>query len=177
MRYAIPLVLAIFVASTQTVRHPATLSPDGATQLPLMGQAERVHLLGARRLYGVAVYAEAPIHDARLVSPETAKIIRIEITYENDLRRQVTIDWRRELIPPLDGRAIVQLRGTFGALQRGDVVVIEYTSTKGTSIRVNKGTVVSGIHHDLMLAFLDHWLGQRPVSEELRRALLGEGSG
>ena len=27
-------------------------------------------------------------------------------------------------------------------------------------------------HHDLMLAFLDHWLGQRPVSEDLKRTLL-----
>jgi hypothetical protein len=25
----------------------------------------------------------------------------------------------------------------------------------------------------LMLAFLDHWLGQRPVSEDLKRDLLG----
>jgi hypothetical protein len=31
---------------------------------------------------------------------------------------------------------------------------------------------VSGAHHDLMLAFLDHWLGDRPVSEELKRTLL-----
>jgi hypothetical protein len=32
------------------------------------------------------------------------------------------------------------------------------------------------VNHDLMLAFLDHWLGQRPVSEELRRALTNRGS-
>ena len=172
MKFTVPLVLALFMASAQDVTHPATLAPDGGTPLPRVGQAERVHLLGARKLYGVAVYAAAPIQDAGLVSPQTAKVIRIEITHENDLRRQVTIDWRRELIPPLDGRAIVQLRGTFGGLQRGDVVLIEYTPTRGTSIRVNKGTAVSGIDHDLMLAFLDHWLGQRPVSEELRRSLL-----
>jgi hypothetical protein len=32
---------------------------------------------------------------------------------------------------------------------------------------------VTGASHDLILAFLDHWLGQRPVSEEIKRALLG----
>jgi hypothetical protein len=154
------------------VSPPATLAPEGGTPLPLIGQAERVHLLGARQLYGVALYSAAAVTDPRLASPETSKVIRVEITYENDLRRQITIDWRRELIPPLDGRAIVQLRGTFGALQRGDIVLVEYTPTKGTSIRVNKGVAVSGIDHDLMLAFLDHWLGQRPVSEELKRALV-----
>jgi hypothetical protein len=167
------VLLATSVAGAQTPNHPRTHSPEGGTSLPLVGLAERVHLLGVQRLYGVAVYAESPINDSRLASAETAKAIRVEITYENDLRRQVTIDWRRELIPPLDGRAIVQLRGTFAALQRGDIVVIEYTPSRGTSIRVNKGVAVSGIDHDLMLAFLDHWLGQRPVSEEIKRALLG----
>lgn len=167
------LLLSLFatVFAVQDVTLPATMAPEGGAPLPLVGRAERIHLLGARKLYGVAIYADAPIQDPRLGLPQTAKVIRIEITYENDLRRQVTIDWRRELIPPLDGRAIAQLRGTFGALQRGDVVLVEYTPTKGTSIRVNTGTAVSGIDHDLMLAFLDHWLGQRPVSEELKQAL------
>ena len=50
---------------------------------------------------------------------------------------------------------------------------VEYVPGKGTAVRVNKAVAVSGAHHDLMLAFLDHWLGQRPVSEELRHALLG----
>jgi hypothetical protein len=31
---------------------------------------------------------------------------------------------------------------------------------------------VLGVGH-LMLAFLDHWLGQRPVSDDLNQALLG----
>ncbi len=170
------VLLATSVVGAQTTNHPATFSPEGGTSLPLVGKAERVHLLGARGLYGVAVYAGVPIDDSRLASPEMAKAIRVEITYEHDLRRQVTIDWRRELIPPLDGRAIVQLRGTFAGLQRGDVVLIEYTPSRGTSIRVNKGVAVSGIDHDLMLAFLDHWLGQRPVSEEIKRALLSGSS-
>ena len=169
---AVLVLLATGVVGAQTTNHPANLLPEGGTPLPLVGQAERVHLLGTRRLYGVAVYAAPPIGDSRLASPDVAKAIRVEITYENDLRRQVTIDWRRELIPPLDGRAIVQLRGTFAALQQGDVVLIEYTPSRGTSIRVNRGVAVSGIDHDLMLAFLDHWLGQRPVSEEIKRSLL-----
>jgi hypothetical protein len=142
--------------------------------LPLAGQAKRADLLGTTELYTVALYAEPSSADlSSLVSPETPKALRIEITYEGDLRRRVTIDWRRELIPDLDGRAVTQLRGTFAPLQRGDVVLVEYAPTKGTSIRVNKGVVVSGVGHDLMLSFLDHWLGQRPLSQEIKRTLLG----
>jgi hypothetical protein len=107
------------------------------------------------------------------VSPQTAKALRIEITYENDLRRRVAIDWRRELIPPLEASAIAQLRGTFAPLQHGDVVLIAYAPTTGTFVRVNKSVAVSEANHDLMLAFLDHWLGQRPVSEEIKKTLIG----
>jgi hypothetical protein len=52
------------------------------------------------------------------------------------------------------------------------VVLIEYVPGKGTTVRVNKAVAVGGVNHDLMLAFLDHWLGQRPVSEEIKRTLL-----
>jgi len=38
-------------------------------------------------------------------------------------------------------------------------------------VRVNDATAVSGAKHDLMIAFLDHWLGQQPVSEEMKRTL------
>ena len=153
---------------------PPTISPEGAAPLPLAGQAKRVHLLGTTDLYALAVYAESGSLDrSRLVSPQIAKALRIEITYENDLRRGVPIDWRRELIPPLEDSADAHLRGTFAPLQHGDVVLIEYTPTKGTFVRVNRSVAVSEASHDLMLAFLDHWLGQRPVSEEIKQTLIG----
>jgi len=40
-------------------------------------------------------------------------------------------------------------------------------------VRVNDRISVSTGHHDLMLAFLDRWIGQRPVSEEMEAAPLG----
>jgi Chalcone isomerase-like len=69
------------------------------------------------------------------------------------------------------------LRGIFAPLRQGDVVRIEYVPAKGTTVRVNKGVGGSGAHHDLMLAFLDHWLGQHPVSEDIKRTLLGSSFG
>ena len=85
----------------------------------------------------------------------------------------MSFDWRRELIPTVEPAAAVHLKGTFAPLQYGDVVLIEYLPQKGTTVRVNRAVAVENADHDLMLAFLDHWLGQRPVSEELKRALLG----
>ena len=101
------------------------------------------------------------------------RALRIEVTYQDDLRRRVPLDWQSELVPRLDPQPIAHVRGIFAPLRKGDVVQIEYLPQKGTTVRVNRDIAVSGAHHDLMLAFVDHWLGQRPVSDEIKRALLG----
>jgi hypothetical protein len=153
---------------------PPAIALDGVPSVPLAAHARRTHLLGTFELYNVAVYVDGSIRDlSHLSSRAVPKALRLEVTFEDDLRRRLTIDWRRELIPALEPAAVTQLRGTFGALNQGDVVVVDYTPAKGTAVRVNKAVAVSGANHDLMLAFLDHWLGQRPVSDEIRRALVG----
>ena len=165
------------LASAQTAQPPQSISVDVGATLPRAAQAARVHLLGLLDLYNIALYTAGPAGDLqRLASPDVAKALRIEITYEEDFRRQLTIDWQRELVPPLNLAAIEHLRQTFAPLKKGDVVQIEYTPSKGTTLRVNRAVVASGVNHDLMLAFLDHWLGQRPVSEELKRALTNRSS-
>ena len=138
------------------------------------GHAERVHLLGTANLYSIAMYVDQRFFDrAHLISPDVAKALRIVVPYKADVRRPVVLDWRRELIPRLDRAAAAHLRGAFAHLRHGDVVLIEYAPNQGTAVRVNKAVVVSDAHHDLMLAFLDHWLGQRPVSDTIKRSLLG----
>lgn len=69
--------------------------------------------------------------------------------------------------------AAVHLRGLFAPLKPGDVILVEYVPGKGTILRVNDSVATSNANHQLMLTFLDHWLGQRPVSEALKESLLG----
>ena len=153
---------------------PPTLIAQGSTSLSRAAHATRVHLLGGVEIYNVGVYVEGATSDrGRLLSPDVAKAVRIEIKYTEDLRRRVPFDWRRELIPVLEPAATAHLRGVFAPITAGDVVLIEYVPSKGTAVRVNDATAVSGARHELMMAFLDHWLGQRPVSEEIKRMLVG----
>jgi hypothetical protein len=150
----------------------AQVAVEGAGQLRAVGQARRTHLLGTIDLYTVAIYSNGGGRREDLASANVAKAMRFEVTYTDDLRRPVEIDWRRELVPRLKPQAMAHLQRSFAPIRQGDVVSVDYAPTKGTSIRVNKAVVVSEAHHDLMLAFLEHWLGERPVSEELKRALL-----
>jgi hypothetical protein len=132
----------------------------------------RVHLLGLTDLYGLALYVGGSTSRENLLSPDVPKVLRIQVIYEEDPRNRIGLDWRGELVPRLESAATAHLRGSFAPLRGGDVVLIEYVPGKGTTVRVNKAVAVGGVNHDLMLAFLDHWLGQRPVSEEIKRTLL-----
>jgi hypothetical protein len=173
---AVASSIAAVTARAQSADPPPAVTAAGAASMPLAGQATRVHLLGLVEIYTLAVYMDAPLSDrARLLSSDVPKALRIEIRYNDDLPLQVPTDWRRELVPPLNPAAIAHLRGTFAPLKRGDVVSVEYVPGKGTTARVNKAVVVSGANHDLIVAFLDHWLGQRPVSEEMKQGLMGGG--
>lgn len=143
----------------------------GFTPLTLVAEGSRTDQLGGEALYTVAVYAEArPLDLADLA--RAAKALPIEVAIDDDPFSPLTRPWRLELVPPrLDPAATTHLLATVGAVRKGDVLLVEYEPGKGTTIR-NTLTAVSRAPHALMIAFLDQWLGQRPVSEDLKRTLL-----
>ena len=172
--YCLTIALsAVGSPSATDANPPSQFVLDGVGTIPLAAHARRTYLLAAVETYTVAVYVNGSLNPEHLAAADVAKVLRIDVTHIDDLRRRVPYDWRRELVPDLEPAAMAHLRGTFAALRNGDVVLIEYAPTRGTTVRVNRAVAASGAHHDLMLAFLDHWLGQRPVSEEIKRALLG----
>jgi hypothetical protein len=173
---ALALSCALTIGAGALPQQPAAVTPEGGERLPRAAEAARTHLLGLVDIYTLAIYADAsPSDPAQLASSGAAKALRIDIRYEETagLRRRVPADWWRELVPALEPSATTHLRRAFAALRRGDVVLVEYVPAKGTTVRVNRTVAVEDANHDLMVAFLDHWLGQQPVSEAMKRALLG----
>ena len=173
-----PWLLFVAVACATVSLHareavpPAQVIVEGAGPLRLRSQAHRTHLLGTVDLYTIALYSDGAVDRRRLASAEVAKALRIEVSYADDVRRGVALAWQRELLPPLEPSASAHLERSFASLRTGGVVQIDYEPARGTSVRINKAVALSAAHHDLMLAFLDHWLGDRPVSEAMKRTLL-----
>jgi hypothetical protein len=173
------LVLAstfALVARAQSTEHPTTLTLQDGAVLPRTATAIRTQLFGAVEVYGIALYVDpARRGPAQLRSPDVSKALRfVVLRKDDDVSRRVTIEWWRELVPTTaTPQGTDRLRDAFSALRQGDVVVVEYVSGQGTSVRMNEQAVASKVGHDLMLTFLDHWLGQRPVSEEIKQQLLG----
>jgi hypothetical protein len=176
LRLSLAAAFALLVPSlaAQTLEHPPSVTPEGGQSIQKASEAVRAELLGTIELYRLALYFNgSPADRTALTSPDEPKTLRIAVTFKEDLYRRITVDWRRELVPSLQPPGTAHLRGTFGGLRYGDVVWIEYVPGAGTTVRVNRSTTVGKASHELMLAFLDHWMGQRPVSEEIKRALLG----
>ncbi len=68
---------------------------------------------------------------------------------------------------------IAEFNGLFDTVKKGDRIVLDYVPGKGTTVSINaseKGTIVGKEFNDLLLAI---WLGDKPVAEKLRKALLG----
>lgn len=169
---ALALVVAVATASAQPI-HPSTLALEGGATVPLAAEAQRSHLLGTAPLYSIAIYTAGRGVDIRsLRSADVAKAVRIHVTYKDDVERGVALDWRKELVPRMEPPAAAHLRGTFAPVRDGDVILVQYVPQKGTTVSVNRAVAASGASHTLMLAFLDHWLGEQPVSESLKRYLL-----
>jgi hypothetical protein len=161
-------------ASLQRAEPPGTLQLEAGEVLTRVGHATRAELFGGVETYTIGLYLDSGGEDfTRLASPDTAKALRFEVLYSPDIRPRIVQDWTRELVPSLEAQATAHLRGSFAPLRAGDQVLIAYWPGKGTTVRVNKAAAVAGANHDLILAFLDHWLGQRPFSEEIKLRLLG----
>ena len=109
-RYLASLALLLFMVPSLRAERgqvPATLSVEVRSPLMLASQATRRDLLGAVELYTIALYtAEGTVSRETLTSPDVPKALRIQVSYEETLRRKLALDWRSELVPRLSLRRL-----------------------------------------------------------------------
>jgi len=153
---------------------PPTLTIRGQ-QLVLNGDAVRSELLGMVELYRIGLYLKTTVSNRSGVTDDVPKALRLEILHDTNGAR-IPSEWRTELEPALTQPQQQTLRAAYSRLQSGDTLTISYIPGDGTHVVVNTRTVLQSKGRDLMHAFLDQWLGQDPVSEEIKAALLRRSS-
>jgi hypothetical protein len=149
---------------------PAKLDAGGAT-LYRSGSAVRSTMLGLVDLYAIALYVPLQSAGQSLTSRELPKVFWIGICYDDSLPRLVPRSWRRELVPRLGSIERRTLRAHFAALNQGEIMKIAYEPGSGTTIQIGRGAAIDTRGHALMVGLLDHWIGQTPVSVEIKEAL------
>ena len=164
-------VLAIWAAASTAVAQPEMLDVGGRS-LPLKSQATRSEMFGLVDLYQVALYAPANISSVEGLRPkDVPKALRVEVQYNGSLPDEVPSGWRSELDPALNKEQSAKLRSAYAKLEPKDEILITYVPERGTTLRVSGNEVLTNAGYEVMAAFLDIWLGQTPVSEDVKDAL------
>lgn len=152
-----------------------TLPPTETVQ----GQQLRLTSCGVREqmwmeLYAVSLYLPqgVPTDAARILDDSTAKLLRMDVTYEGKVPNGLPEDWAQRLRDQVRQEFIRTLQNQYNDLKNGDTVRVFYVPNEGTTLSVNGRTVVTRPGSELMGAMLNLWIGRDPVSGNLKRLLL-----
>ncbi len=157
---------------------PAALDEDD-TRFELVGQ-------GAFRWKRVIHAYDASLHagkDSTRASLLTGAPLRLEIHYRREfsaadivsggdalLRRNVSAEAWKSLQDRL-----AKLNRAYVDVKPGDRYTLTYVPGKGTTLRLNGNPLVTIEGADFAAAYFRIWLGEDPISPQLRDLLLGKG--
>jgi hypothetical protein len=131
------------------------------------------------RVYGAGLYGPEGVPAASLLERGDPK--RLEIEYFVDIKasdltlaantileKQLAADDLKALEP-----RIRQIHDAYRSVTQGDRYVMEYLPGEGTRLSLNGEILVTVEGRDFARAYFGIWLGEEPLSQNLRNALLG----
>ncbi len=156
--------------------NPDELSEDGA----------RFVLVGATTFRWMSVIK---VYDARLhlgAGEPSSKVfadipVRLQLTYHRGFTAAEIIKGGDTLLARnVKAESLAALRDRLELINRayrdvreGDSYSLTYVPGKGTTLRLNGSPLVTIPGHDFAAAYFRIWLGDDPISESMRDALLG----
>lgn len=153
--------------------------PDVENRLVLNGLGIRYKFFF--KIYIAALYVEAKTGNAaQLMSSSQAKRMTMHFLYDEVDRENLVNGWNEGFENNLSseqlnalGPRIEQFNALFETMKRGDVIHLDYLPGKGTAVTLRgqrKGLVPGADFNQALMAI---WLGEYPVGEDLKQALLG----
>lgn len=171
---------------------PALAVSVGGVEVPeqvrIEGQAQALSLNGAGvrkkfffSIYVAALYLPRVENDAaRLLADPPANRVLMHFVYDTVEADKIVESWREGFdnnLGEVDRQKLEarlqQFSALFGDMHAGDRVWLDYFPGRGTVVSVNgirRGEVEGA---DFNAALLGVWLGSDPVSESLKKALVG----
>lgn len=156
-----------------------TLEGDGGAKLQLNGAGIRNKLFF--KIYIAELYLEKPAGDGKAVlADDSRKRMVMHFLYEELTKEKMVEVWNEgfaanttpEQLAALKDR-IQQFNDMFVTVKKGEQVVLDYIPATGTKVTIagaEKGVVAGKDFNDALLSI---WLGDKPVSADLRKELLG----
>lgn len=133
------------------------------------------------KVYVGALYLPAMQREAaRIIEADTPVAVHLHFLHSEVEAKKLVDAWNDGFNANHDAARLAALKARierfnalFRTVKRGDVVRIEYTPGRGTSVAISgeeRGSIEGG---DFRAALLRIWLGDSPADADLKRAMLG----
>lgn len=166
--------------SIADVEFANTIDMKGAQkQLTLNGLGVRYKFFF--KIYATALYVQEVSQDAaKVITQPGAKRVVMHVLYDELAQEKLSAAWEEGFKDNLEAAEyeqlkpqIEQFKALFPMLVAGDRVLLDYIPGEGTRVRLqneDKGIIAGEAFYPALLKI---WLGEEPVTEELKDALLG----
>lgn len=124
-------------------------------------------------IYLLAVYLPVDRNSLEdIQSPGTGKVYVLDVLYKGELPDDIPGLWREPLAEEISSELLAILQEQYDRVDSGDRVEIAYLPDHGETLRINGEVVIRDPDRELIPALTDLWLGNDPVSGNLKRLLL-----
>ncbi len=178
------MFLLVFLTVSASAREIAGVQ---VIESMVLADGKKIHLNGAGirskfffKIYVGALYMENPSREIRAIIKDTgAKRMVMHFLYDEVSKEKLVDGWNEgfeknvttEREKVLRDR-INQFNDLFSTVKEGDVIILDYQRDRGTEVIV-RGEKIGAIEgKDFNNALLLIWLGEEPVTEDLKTALL-----
>ena len=181
------IILLVLLIPSAHAKEIVDVNFDESIVVSGVSQSLQLNGLGIRykfffKIYIAALYVEKKTNNANeLITHPGAKRVVMHFLYDEVSKEKLTSAWidgfegnlSDETFSALKPR-IDKFNSMFETVKEGDVVLLDYLPGKGTRVTI-KGQQKGFIEgEDFNQALLKIWLGEEPVTEDLKEALLDQ---
>lgn len=132
-------------------------------------------------IYVAAFYTSSPVRKVSDINTAQPMRMVMHIVYDEVSKEKLVDAWddgfednlSSEQFEKLSNK-IKQFNALFVTVRKGDVIDLDYTPEKGTTVSINKNKKGLVVGADFYKALLLIWLGEDPVGDDLKDDLLGK---
>lgn len=133
-------------------------------------------------IYVAAFYTASPVNkSADIVVKDQPMRMAMHFVYDEVSEEKLVDGWNGGFEDNLSDEKINKLKpriqlfnSLFNTVRKGDVIWLDYVPGKGTLVSINRKNIGAVTSEEFYHALLMIWLGEDPVGDDLKSALLGQ---
>lgn len=132
-------------------------------------------------IYVAAFYSVDKVKKVEDLNFQQPMRMAMHFVYDEVSKEKLTDAWNEGFEDNLSADEFIRLKnrisrfnGLFETVKKGDVIELDFVPAKGTTVSINKDEKGSVAGNDFYKALLLIWLGDEPVGDDLKAALLGD---